>query len=46
VFGDSAVMIFDAGEMKQDSDGGFQNLKIHLLKKGQRLDLNTRKVLR
>jgi len=44
VLGRSSVMVFDPGDMKQDNSGGFQNMKIHLIGKGQSLDLNTRKV--
>jgi cyanophycinase len=46
VYGTSSVMIFDPSGMEQDKSGGFENLKINLLTKGQSIDLNTRKVKR
>jgi cyanophycinase len=43
VVGDRSVMVFNPKDMSQQG-GGFQNLRIHLLKAGQSIDLETRKV--
>jgi cyanophycinase len=45
VVGQRAVMVFDPRGMKLDAAEGFWNMKIHLLRKGQSLDLITRKLL-
>ena len=44
VYGDSVVMVFDTAGMEQDMAGGFRNMTIHLLTKGQSIDLDKRKV--
>ncbi|UYZ58592.1 cyanophycinase [Hymenobacter latericus] len=53
VFGDGVVTIVDGNEMRHDNLGrvgrgeavGGQNLRVHLLVAGQRLDLRTRRIL-
>jgi len=45
VLGEHGVMVFEPRGMKLDGAGGFQDMKIHLLRRGQCIDLNTRKVL-
>jgi cyanophycinase len=45
VLGKRGVMVFDPSGMTQDAKGGFQNMRIHLLQKGQTLDLATRKLV-
>lgn len=45
VFGQRAVLVFDSRGMKVDKAGGFQGMKMHLLRKGQGLELTTRKPL-
>jgi cyanophycinase len=44
VLGQNAVMVLDPSTMKT-KNGAFSNLKIHLLRKGQGIDLKTRKLL-
>ena len=43
VLGQRSVMVFDGSGLSQQG-GGFQNLRIHLLKAGQSIDLESRKV--
>ncbi len=43
VLGKRSVMVFDPAEMSLKGDS-FQNLRIHVLRPGQSIDLNTRKV--
>lgn len=53
VFGDGVVTVIDGNEMRHDNLGrvgrgdavGGQNLRVHLLVAGQRLDLRTRRML-
>jgi cyanophycinase len=53
VFGDGVVTVIDGGEVRNDNLGrvgrgepvGGQNLRVHLLVAGQRLDLRTRRIL-
>jgi cyanophycinase len=45
VFGERAVMVFDPGAMTLAGPGGFHGMRIHLLRKGQSLDLAARKPL-
>jgi cyanophycinase len=44
VHGNRAVMVFDTAGMTQDSRESFQNMKIHLLRRGHSIDLATRQV--
>lgn len=53
VFGDGVVMVVDGGQLRNDNLGRIgrgepvagENLRVHLLVAGQRLDLRTRRVL-
>jgi len=44
VLGEHGVMVFDPGRLKLDKVDGFQDMQIHLMRRGQSLDLATRKV--
>ena len=46
VLGEHGVMVFDPSAMKLDGVDGFQNMKLHLLRRGQGIDLATRKLLK
>ena len=45
VLGEHGVMVFDPSAMKLEGVDGFRNMRIHLLRRGQGLDLATRKLL-
>lgn len=45
VLGEHGVMIFEPRGMKLDASGGFRDMRIHLLRRGQGIDLGTREVL-
>jgi len=45
VVGDRAVMVFDGRGMRTGSNGTFRHLKLHLLRKGEGMDLTTRALL-
>ncbi len=44
VLGEHGVMVFDPSALKLDKVDGFRNMKIHLLRRGQSLDLTARKL--
>jgi len=44
VLGEHGVMVFDPSGLKLDKADGFQDMRIHLMRRGQSLDLATRKV--
>jgi len=43
--GDYGVMVFEPKGMKVNAADGFRDMRIHLLRRGQSLDLVTRKPL-
>ena len=43
VLGEHGVMVFDPSGLKLDKADGFRNMRIHLLRRGQSLELATRK---
>jgi cyanophycinase len=45
VLGEHGVMVFEPKGMKVNAVGGFRDMRIHLLRRGQSLDLVTRKPL-
>jgi len=45
VLGEHGVMVFEPRGMKLDASGGFRDMRIHLLRRGQGIDLGTREVL-
>ena len=43
ILGEHGVMVFDPSGLKLDKVDGFRNMRIHLLRRGQSLELATRK---